>query len=196
MNIYDFLLSFIQFTIAPITTLLAGVYGVKYGIKQFKEQKKIDIVENQLNKFYSPLLALHKEIKSKGEVRFKLKKAGDIVWEKMSAEISIYDEKTTADAIKYVDKEIDYNNKQFEDELLPLYSKMIEIFRDNFWLAEPETRKYYYNLIEFVEIWKRWLLKTIIPDVIKEIDQGEANLHPFYEELENRTNILKDKITK
>ncbi len=180
---------FIQYGLAPTATFAAGYVGVKYGLKQLREEKKIDIIEQQLNKFYSPLLAYRKETQAKGQVRFKLKKAGDVVWERRG-------EHARQEDLKYVDKEIEYNNKQFENELLPLYYRMLDVFRDNYWLAEPETEKYYPILVEYVDMWKRWLEKSVDPEVARTMGADEEKLNQFYEELERRTQILRSKITK
>lgn len=187
MNVYQFIIQSMQYIVPPASAIIAGYFGLRYGLKQSREEKKIDIIEEQLNKFYSPLLAFHKELKCKGEIRCRISKTGDEVWkEKVNQK--------GKDDMQYVDKEIQYNNEQLKKELLPLYYKMIDIFRENYWLADPETQKYYPKLVEFVEIWKRWMEKSIDPDVVKRIGSNENELEPFYRELEERTRILRSKI--
>lgn len=180
---------FIKFLASVLAPLLAGYIGVAYGLKQIKIQKRIDLIEKQLNKFYSPLLGLHKEIRAKSELRLKIKVAGNEAW-KSKCESGGYPDTTS------VDKEIEYDNKQLMEDFIPRYNKMLEIFRDNYWLAEPETRKFYQELLEFVEIWNRHFGGGLPLYVAIKIEHSEEKLKLFYDEIELRTNILRQELLK
>ena len=93
-------------------------------------------------------------------------------------------------------KIIEYDNEQLRNELLPLYRKMLSRFGENYWLAEPETRKWYSELCEFVELWERWMASSIPAKVIEKLDHSEEGLRPFYRELEDRIDILRSKLSK
>lgn len=187
-------INLVKWALAPIATLLAGYFGVKYGLKQISIQKKLDYIEKQLKDFYSPLLGYHKEILAMGELRVKISKASDKTWKEKcegSKHLFLY-HKT---AIKPYEKIIEYNNKQLTKEILPLYRKMLFLFRENYWLAESETRKWYPDLFNFVELWNRWMAESIPAETMKELNHTEEKLKPFYEELEKRTDVLRSKLS-
>ena len=174
--------------ITAAITFLAGWVGAMYGIRQAKFQKRLDFIEKQLREFYSPILGLRKEIEAKGLVRLKIKQSGDKIWETTPREI-------LQPKMDLVNKEIEYNNKQLKEDLLPKYHKMLEIFQENIGLAEPSTLVYFSDLLEFVEIWDRWLAKSLDPEVIIDIKHDEEKLKPFYAEVEKRTAMLREELS-
>ena len=180
---------FIKFLVSVISPLIAGYIGVRYGLKKIKIQKELDFIEKQLQKFYSPLLGIHKEIKAKSELRLKIEKASHEVWQEKNKRGGSPD-------ITPVKDEINYNNQQLKNEFMPQYNQMLSIFKENYWLAEPETKNFYFDLVEFVEVWNRSLKDEVQPEVIEKIGHTEKNLHPFYKELETRTGILRNKKIK
>jgi len=182
------IIELIKFIVAVIAPVLAGYIGVKYGLKEIRLQKRLDYVEKQLNNFYSPLLGIRKEIRAKSEVRLKIHEADD----------KIFQERNNINQtpnMELVDKQIDYNNLQLYEEILPNYNKMLKIFRDNYCLAEPETREFLFDFVEFVEVWNRHEKESIDVNVIKEIGHTEEKLKPFYEELEKRADILRQELS-
>jgi hypothetical protein len=185
-----YFLHFINELIAPICTLLAGYIGVRYGLKQIIEQKRVDFVERQLREFYSPIIGFRKEIQAKSALRLRISNAANEAWQEFCATKSHPFEDHDKEFEPYR-KTIEYDNAQLENELMPLYEKMLKTFSENYWLADPETAKWYPKLCDFVELWRRWLLRNIPSDVIKKIDASENQLLPFYDELENRLAILK-----
>lgn len=187
------LLDLLKWIVGPICTLLAGYIGVTYGLKQLRSQKKLDFIERQLKEFYSPLLGCQKELRSKSEIRLKISDAADKAWrEKCEKKPFLNHEKE----FEPYEKIIEYDNKQLRDELLPLYHKMLIIFRDNYWLAEPETRKWYSELCEFVEIWDRCISDNIPNEVIEKLNHKEGKLKPFYQDLEKQIDVLRNKLLK
>jgi hypothetical protein len=77
-----------------------------------------------------------------------------------------------------------------------MYREMLTIFKDNYWLAEPETKKFYNELVEYVEGWNRWKAKGVTAETMKEVGHSEENLKPFYEELDKRIDILRNELSK
>ena len=185
----------IKWSLAPICTLLAGYVGVRWGLKQVRLQKKLDFIQQQLREFYSPLLGYHKEIRAKGEMRVKISKAASEAWTDLCSKGPQSPETHNAEYKPY-GKIIEYNSEQLKNEMLPLYRKMLSTFGEKYWLAEPETRKWYSELCDFVELWNRWISDTIPADVIKKIDPGEEKLIPFYQELETRMDVLRKKLSE
>ena len=71
---------------------------------------------------------------------------------------------------------------------------MLKIFTDNYWLAEPETRKWYSELAEFIEIWERSLSNSMPNEVVEKIGHDEKKLNGFYEDLEKHIDIIRMKL--
>lgn len=184
----------LKWSLPPICTLLAGYIGVRYGLKHVKTQKKLDFIERQLREFYSPLLGCRKEIHAKFVLRWKVSQAADKAWKEVcerSPKPFLNHEKE----FEPYKKMIEYDNEQFKNELLPLYRKMLLTFRENYWLAEPETSKWYSELCDFVELWERWISSNIPGEVIRKLDLDERKLEPFYKELEDRIDMLRAKLS-
>lgn len=93
-------------------------------------------------------------------------------------------------------KIIDYDNRKLREDLLPAYRQMIEVFRKNIWLADPDTRTYFGGLLEFVDIWDRWLERSLPPEVLEQLKHSEATLHPFYEHLQLRHDELRSLLAQ
>lgn len=70
------------------------------------------------------------------------------------------------------------------------------MFRENLWLADEDTQKHLGPLVEYVELWERWLAKAIPAEVLKRVDKGEAALHPFYDHLQRRHDELRKKLAE
>lgn len=194
IDIINNLIDLSKIVLPSLFTLLAGFFGYRYGLKQLKNQKKLEFIERQLREFYSPVLGCLKRIKAKSELRFEISKASDPAWQKICDEHP----KPFLDSEKYFEpfkKQILYDNKQLREELIPLYDKMLSIFTENYYLAESETKKWYSELTRFVEIWHRWLDESIPAEVIKELDHKEERLKPFYDELESQIIKLQKELS-
>jgi hypothetical protein len=191
IDLLDNLIDLAKIVLPSLITLLGGYLGYQYGIGQFRKQKKLELVERQIREFYSPMIGCLNQIKAKSELRFEISKASDPAWRKIVAQHPkpFYDHEKYFEPFK---KAILYDNDQLRNELIPLYDKMVEIFSENYWLAEPETREWYSELSRFVDLWHRWLENTIPPEVIQEMDHTEARLKPFYENL----NISLEELQK
>jgi hypothetical protein len=185
----------LKWALAPTCTLLAGYIGVIYGLKQVRIQKILDFKERQLKEFYSPLLGYHKEIRAKSELTIRVAKAANEAWQEV-CERSPKPFLNSEKEYESYKKIIEYDNKQLWDELIPLYHKMLLTFRENYWLAEQETRKYYSELCDFVELWERWKTKSIPAEVIKKLEHTEDKLKSFYQDLENQLDILRNELSK
>lgn len=174
----------IKFVVSVVAPVVIGWLGLQYGLRQLKEEKRLAYIEKQLSEFYSPLLGLHKEIRAKSELRVKIQKVGGEIWkENVQAGLN--------PSIESTEKEIEYDNRQLNEEFVPMYRHMLEIFRKNYWLAEPDTREHYPILVEYVESWNRSLAGGVSGEIIQKIGHTEANLRPFYDELEKRTEHLR-----
>jgi hypothetical protein len=89
---------------------------------------------------------------------------------------------------------IEYNNKQLREELLPLYDRMLQIFTEQYWLAEPATRAHYDELVRFVELWHRHFEKSLPTPVLVQLKHSEGALAPLYENLTTTLDSLTARL--
>ena len=89
---------------------------------------------------------------------------------------------------------IEYNNRQLTERLIPSYHRMVKIFRENYCLADQETRKYFPELLKFVNLWDRWFENSIPSEVAEYLDHGEEHLYSLYEDLERKHDELRKKL--
>lgn len=179
---------------------LSGLAGVAIGgwitsLNQKRERRETHI-KNQLSEFYSPLLGIRSQIKAKSEVRLKVSNAAQALW---PAKFVGIDDPMVKKQISDTDfpayeKLLDYNNRQLTEEIIPLYRKMLEIFTDCMWLAEVSTVGHYPALVEFVEVWNRFLDKSLPREVIDHIEHKEEKLKPFYDDLQKHFTELSQRL--
>lgn len=90
-----------------------------------------------------------------------------------------------------LDQLIEHDTEHFVEELFPDYQRMLTIFRDNLWLAEAETRSHFAAFFEFVEIWNRWLKRTLPTEMVPIVGHSEEPLQPFYDHLQRKHEELQ-----
>ncbi len=184
-----------------VLSLFSGLMGVITGSfltswftsKRNREHRKIAFIEKQLSEFYSVMLGLQQEIRINSELGEKLSSAASSAWNAYSAAHKgpQFQDQNNNELQKYK-AIISYDNEKLQNQLIPAYNKMLNLFRDKLWLADEETRVFYPTLFEFVEIWNRHLQGSIPFEVIKIMKHTEQNLHPFYHHLQNQRNKLHD----
>ncbi len=104
---------------------LGGVFlGGWFTARQQQGQRRAEFLEHQLRNFYSQLLALLDEIQAKRRLRDRILRAAHESSRVQADELS---------------RLIQHDDK-FVAEIYPAYAKMVSVFRDNLWLADPETR--------------------------------------------------------
>ncbi|WP_079419678.1 hypothetical protein [Thiomonas intermedia] len=183
----------------PAISALAGVViGALLTSGRERKQHKLAFLEKQLSTFYSPMLGLRNEIKTHGAFRSRVQNEANAAWVQLCKE----SENLSIEARLRITNErgpeftriIEYDNNKLHEELLPAYRKMVELFRECYWLAEPETRAFYGDLLEFVEVWNRWIDKALPVEVLKRLEHGEDKLGPFYEHVEQTHNVIRQKL--
>lgn len=151
--------------------------------------------KQRLEEFYGPLLAMHKEIRARSELRLKLQQAIDT--EHINDMFLAGPGKTEGASDLHVSAiltNIRDENNTFCTVLMPRYRDMLNVFREKMWLAEPETRKYYFGLVEFVDVWDKILNDKLPSSAAPAIGHTEKNLEPFYEHLEIVHDRLRSEI--
>lgn len=145
----------------------------------------------QLSEFYGPLLGMHKEIRARSELRVKLQTAiddnhiGDMVLAGRGNTEAASDAHLPAILTNIEDEKV-----TFREVLMPRYRSMIDTFREKMWLAEPETREYFPDLIEFVDVWDKIIAGKLPTAIAPVIGHTEQNLQPFYSHLEKMQDRL------
>lgn len=193
---------------AEIVPVLSGLAGVLIGgwitSKTQQKERRAKRIKEQLDQFYGPLLGMRAQILAKSEVRLKVSGATSEAWRKLIGRFDDaqfdqrfeYIERTQAERFPDFQKVIDENNRQLIEDILPMYRKMVKHFADNMSLSESSTRQHFGALVEFVEIWDRWLNKTIPGEAIPLLGHSEDNLKPFYQDLGDHMNSLGQGLNK
>ncbi|CAG0927013.1 hypothetical protein PLCT1_00209 [Planctomycetaceae bacterium] len=172
------------------TTLLAGYLGYRFALRRARHQKQLDFIERQVTHFYSPIVGCLKRIRAESNLRLELSGAADAAWRDICdrAPKPFVDHSQQFEPFKRL---IEYENTKFSDELLPLYDRMVAIFTDNYWLAESSTQQHYSELCRFVEMWHRFLNRSLPREILDHIEHREERLHPFYADLETQLARLR-----
>jgi len=183
----------------PAASGLAGVViGAWLTSLREVKQRKLAFLEKQLSAFYSPMLGLRNEISAHGSFRLRVQNEADAAWRQLCAETENIDiearQRISDQRGPEFTRIIEYDNAKLHEELLPAYRKMVDLFRDCYWLAESETRAYFPKLLEFVEVWNRWNDKAIPLEVLKRLEHGENNLDLFYVHSEQIHDAIRKKL--
>jgi len=191
--------------ISTATIAAAGLVGVFLGAwlngRRERIQRRYDFVARQLRDFYSPMLGLRREVRMRSELREKVREGARAAWNELSAAAR---REGTPEALQRLTRErgpdftkiIDYDNQQLTNELMPAYRSMVKVFRDNYWLAESDTRAYFQTLIEFVELWDRFIADALPREVLTGLSHGEHLLTPFYDHLEAKHDDLRSRLAR
>jgi hypothetical protein len=129
-------------------------------------------------------------------VRQKVSSAANEAWKELCAPYTEAKQPMHNHAEQYAPygKIIDYDNNQLREELMPLYRKILDVFTEKYWLADEDTRAYYQDFLEFVEIWERDLARALPGEVIQKLGHSEENALPFYEHVERKLSALQEKV--
>lgn len=180
---------------------VAGLLGIVSGafltawlaVRRDRTQRRLDFIEKQLSEFYSPMVGLRSEVRTFTELRVKLQDAAGDAWRELADDAGPgpQAEQLTASRFPQFKALIEHDNSRFNERLMPAYREMVDLFRGKLWLAEDETRQYYPTLVEFVDVWDRWLGGSLPHEVIDRTGHSEVKLHPFYEHLETQHTRLR-----
>ena len=179
--------------IALLSTLTGAFVAYLLGVRSSSIGRRAAYIERQLSEFYSPLAAYLMRIKAKSELRLRIAKLADQTWEEIEQiEKPFHDHKEHF--FTSHQKQIEYDWQQFREELFPLYRKMLEIFTEKYWLADPDTRQYYQVYLEFVELWERCLSESIPEKVRRKIQYDQDKLNLFFDHIEERMEKLRREL--
>lgn len=180
-----------------LSALVGGMVVYVFGVRKFSLETRSGFIQKQLSEFYSPIAGYRKRIRAKSEVRVKVSEAASEAWKELCAPYSEAKQPMHNHEELYAPygRIIEYDNNQLREELMPLYRKMLEVFTEKYWLADPDTRAYYQEFLEFVEIWERCLAEALPGDVIQKLGHSEENVKHFYDHIESKLTALQNEIT-
>jgi hypothetical protein len=160
-----------------------------------KAQRRVAFRKQQLEEFYGPLLAMHKEIRARGELRVKLAQAIDT--EHMKGMLAAGRDKVedaSNEHLPAIVANIQDESETFRSVLMPRYHDMIDVFREKMWLAQPETREFFSQLVEYVDVWDKILARKLPNSIASSVGHTERNLHPFYRHLQEMHDRLRMEV--
>lgn len=161
-----------------------------------KAQRRVIFRKEQLEQFYGPLLAMHKEIRARSELRVKIAEAIDTEHMKDMAAAGPGRVEEASDAhLPDIITNIRDESETFSELLMPRYREMIDVFREKMWLAEPETREFFKQLVEYVDVWDKILDQKLPRSIASAVGHTERNLQPFYQHLEKMHDRLRAEVS-
>jgi hypothetical protein len=193
----------IRWAISIAVPALAGLFGVWIGSllasRRERREQRLSFLAKQLQEFYSALLGIRTEIRMRSEIRVKVHDAAGAVWPELCEDARARGgpealQRLTETRWPEFERLIEYDNQQLFQELLPLYRRMVEVFRANYWLAEPDTRAFFPELMEYVELWNRSEKKSLPGEVVQRLDHREEKLNGFYAHLQQKHDELREKV--
>jgi hypothetical protein len=186
--------------LSAVFGLLGVVVGGWIATRNQGKERRHRRYEEQL-RFYAELLSVRMVIRAKSELRLRLSNMAHAAWQEEIRPASeqgptqLRDELYARRSEDY-DKLADYSDNQLRDELIPLYHKMLDYWTANMAQAEPSTQQHFSTFVDFVEIWDRFLKKTLPAAVIRQIAHEEKKLYPLYEDIEKQVERLRKELLK
>lgn len=185
-------LELLRLAVPVITAVIAGIGGVSIGAwltgRNEAARRRLEFVEKQLRDLYSPLHSIRREIRSLSELRVRVQRTASESWQELAKEERAQGREKEFTSI------VDHHNEQMRRVLLPQYRRMATLLRDGFFLAESSTREHLPALIEFVELWERFLDKSFPTEVFAKLDVTEENLNPLYDDIENKFLEMRQRL--
>jgi hypothetical protein len=193
--------SWIPTLVPALISALAALGGVAVGGWITSRNQRLERQHRRLQEqlgFYATLHGLRMGIRAKSEVREKVRGIAEQAFQREyeGVEDPGAREKIVVERWPQYEKLFTYDEQQLTQELIPLYRKMLDHWTNNMALSEPSTQKHYPLLVEYVEIWNRFLQKAIPNTVVPELRHEEKKLYPLYEDIEEQVTRLRKELNK
>ncbi|MBI4437314.1 MAG: hypothetical protein HY590_07880 [Candidatus Omnitrophica bacterium] len=188
---------FLQSVMLASSGLIGVVVGAWLTSWRDRVARQQSFLKQQLDDFYSPMLGIRQEILTKSQLRLEISQTANEAWHELCKGKSPEELKRLSERTwPAFDKIVKYNNRQLTEELLPAYGRMLDLFRKNLWLANETTKQHYQELMKFVELWNRWVDRSLPAEVMDKLGHTEERLKPLYEDLEKNVTLLRNQASE
>jgi predicted secreted protein len=192
--------SLLQLLVPAASGFVGVLIGAWLSSRRDRSVRRLAFVEKQLASFYSPMLGIRQEIAAISLLRSRIQEEADKAWRDLTEQAR---QSLESDAKERLSQKADafnrvigFDNDKLHKELLPAYRRLANLFRDNYWLAEKETRIFYPAVLAYVEIWERWVAETLPVEVWRRLDHSESHLVSFYEHIAQCHDRLREKLER
>lgn len=180
--------------------LLGVAVGVFATITVTNLAERRRFVRDQLTLLYSPLVARRRQMYALSELRVTVDNEADEAWRENVARVERrrpppedFEEALAEPKAQLIDGLLAFNAARARADL-EVYAEMLTIFREQMWLADPDTLDSYPAFVRFVDLWTRWVKDELPPDLARRLEIKESRLVPFYEHLERRMLDLRAEL--
>lgn len=187
-------ISLIDLAKIVLPMIIVAFLSYKLGNKKSLYEKKLEFITKQITEFYSPMLGYIYRIEASNLLQKELSKLAEEAWKEIVANSP--KDKNLDEEFKPFQKLIEYDNKITNEEVLPLFYKMHDIFTQNYWLAEDSTKQHYLKLSRYVDVWRRFQDDSIPRQVLWKMEKDENLLIPFKTDIKNKLDYLKISLLK
>jgi hypothetical protein len=183
--------------VAPLISAVLGIAGVVVGgwLTGYhqRQQRRQAAIREQLEHFYSPMVALAARIRAKRQTRGKVHDTTQQGWREEVDRALGPEQRHAMEAMLAVEfgKLVEDDIRRLRDELMPLYHAMLDCFTGHMWLAELSTRQHFDTLVEFVDIADRAIAGTLPASIANGLENPETGLYPLYADLEQQFERLR-----
>lgn len=186
--------SLASFLITAAATFVGAFLGFVFALWKSSADRRADFRKLQLSEFYSPMAGQARRIRALLSMSTQIREGTKKAWKDALAPYQgQYPERIEEDSNRFR-KVWDYENSQLDDELLPAYRAILDLFTSKYWLAEPTTRRFYETYYSFVEHWNRVKRDALPVEVKRYVPQDVAQLNAFFDNLEDTLQNLQIKI--
>jgi len=181
-------MNFVNALISAASGLLGVLLGGWWSDRREREKRRTDFMARQLTEFYGPLLSLRVQIQVYYELLKRMNLAADRFEKAKTSGAS-----STGEGLPEQMPVSEDDIPKLNEKLFPLYRKMIDIFQNNMFVADPESHLYFPALVTYVDSWERGLRDAVPGHAWIVVGQSEGHLKPLYNHLEKtRDKILEN----
>ena len=182
-----------------LTTILATFLGATaafvFALRKASADRRAEFRRQQLTEFYSPIAGYAKRVRALLAMSKRVWEAKEKGWrDVLEPYHGRYTDKLDEHSERFA-KIVEYENAQVDDELLPAYRAILEVFTSKYSFALPSTREYYEGYYAFVNHWERVKREALPTEVRQHLPHEAELLHAFFEHVENTLQKLQNGLT-
>jgi len=185
----------ISFLTTILATFLGATAAFMFGLRKASADRRAEFRRQQLTEFYSPIAGHAKRARALLAMSMKVWNAKDKGWRDVLAPyLGNYTKKLDEDHRRFA-KIAEYENAQLDEELLPIYRLILDVFTSKYSYALRSTRQYYEGYYAFVNQWDRVKREALPTEVREHLPHNAKVLHEFFDHIENMLQTLQDELT-